>query len=106
MAARLRQGMRRHCRPSPASSGAFTDGKFPLDSSQTGGARAEEKEARVALLGLGYAGFGSDGLEDWRQFLTRFGGLGGGGGGRFRPPSPNIGRTHADVSSPPRPQGA
>src|SRR5439155_27374813 len=75
MAARLRQGMRRHCRPSPASSGAFTDGKFPLDSSQTGGSRSVEKEARVALLGLGYAGFGSDALEDWRQFGTGLVGL-------------------------------
>ena len=24
----------------------------------------------MALLGLGYAGFGSDNLEDWRQFGT------------------------------------
>src|SRR5437762_13638163 len=68
MAARLRQGMRRHCRPSPASSGAFTDGKYPLDSSQTGASRSEEKEARVAMLGLGDAGFGSDALVDWRHF--------------------------------------
>src|SRR6266446_9524673 len=75
MAARLRQGMRRHRRPSPASSGAFTDGKYPLDSSQTGGSRSEEKEARVALLGLGYADFGSDALEDWRQFGTGLVGL-------------------------------
>ena len=27
-------------------------------------------EARMAILGLGYAGFGSDALDDWRQFGT------------------------------------
>jgi catechol 2,3-dioxygenase-like lactoylglutathione lyase family enzyme len=32
-------------------------------------------EAKVALLGLGYAGFGSDNLEDWRQFGTGLVGL-------------------------------
>ena len=36
----------------------------------------------MALLGLGYAGFGSDNLEDWRQFGTGLvGWLGGGVGG-------------------------
>src|SRR5258705_11197238 len=29
----------------------------------------------MALLGLGYAGFGSDALEDWRQFGTSLVGL-------------------------------
>src|SRR3954467_2885764 len=29
----------------------------------------------MALLGLGYAGFGSDALEDWRQFGTGLVGL-------------------------------
>src|SRR4029450_3660526 len=29
----------------------------------------------MALLGLGYAGFGSDNLEDWRQFGTGLVGL-------------------------------
>ena len=29
----------------------------------------------MALLGLGYAGFGSDDLEDWRQFGTGLVGL-------------------------------
>ena len=29
----------------------------------------------MALLGLGYAGFGSDALDDWRQFGTGFVGL-------------------------------
>src|SRR4029077_5690024 len=28
------------------------------------------RRRRMALLGLGYAGFGSDALEDWRQFGT------------------------------------
>ena len=29
----------------------------------------------MALLGLGYAGFGSDALDDWRQFGTGLVGL-------------------------------
>ena len=29
----------------------------------------------MAVLGLGYAGFGSDALEDWRQFGTGLVGL-------------------------------
>ncbi|HAQ80779.1 VOC family protein [Bradyrhizobium viridifuturi] len=32
-------------------------------------------EARMAILGLGYAGFGSDALDDWRQFGTGLVGL-------------------------------
>src|SRR5262245_19807537 len=32
-------------------------------------------EARMALLGLGYAGFGSADLDDWRQFGTQLVGL-------------------------------
>src|SRR3982074_2950011 len=28
----------------------------------------KQRRRRMALLGLGYAGFGSDALEDWRQF--------------------------------------
>lgn len=31
----------------------------------------------MALLGLGYAGFGSEALEDWRQFGTGMVGLQG-----------------------------
>src|SRR5215211_4723883 len=46
-----------------ASSGAF------------GAQRLQVTEARMALLGLGYAGFGSDNLEDWRQFGTGLVGL-------------------------------
>src|SRR3981081_4834898 len=29
----------------------------------------------MTVLGLGYAGFGSDALEDWRQFVTSLVGL-------------------------------
>src|SRR6266852_5576607 len=32
-------------------------------------------EVAMALLGLGYAGFGSDALDDWRQFGTGLVGL-------------------------------
>jgi len=30
--------------------------------------RRNSKEARAMISGLGYAGFGSDKLEDWQQF--------------------------------------
>src|SRR5260370_6468075 len=36
---------------------------------------ATNRGAQMALLGLGYAGFGSDALDDWRQFGTSLVGL-------------------------------
>src|SRR3979411_2575805 len=35
----------------------------------------DRRRRRMALLGLGYAGFGSDRLDDWRQFGTSLVGL-------------------------------
>src|SRR5216684_8357765 len=35
----------------------------------------DRRRRRMALLGLGYAGFGSDALDDWRQFGTSLVGL-------------------------------
>src|SRR3979411_1861731 len=35
----------------------------------------DRRGRRKALLGLGYAGFGSDALDDWRQFGTSLVGL-------------------------------
>src|SRR4051794_3459800 len=35
----------------------------------------QHAEAQMTVLGLGYAGFGSDALDDWRQFGTSLIGL-------------------------------
>ena len=67
-------------RPRPAAQLlGFESGKIRVafrSSSGGNNARKEnQRRRRMALLGLGYAGFGSDALDDWRQFGTGLVGL-------------------------------
>src|SRR6266550_1479661 len=79
MAARVRQGRRRGPLPVPAPSLGCERPKISLGFDPTGGGyypRPDKRqETHMALLGLGYAGFGSDALDDWRQFGTGLVGL-------------------------------
>src|SRR5712671_260092 len=47
----------------------------PTGGGLSGPEEQEAGDAHMALLGLGYAGFGSDALDDWRQFGTGLVGL-------------------------------
>src|SRR5690349_5397913 len=66
-------------RPSPAPGRGVRTAQTCVGFEQCSRARNARRlrtmEARMGLLGLGYAGFGSDSLEDWRQFGTGLVGL-------------------------------
>ena len=69
------QGMRGHRSRPFVGSGGFHGPKIPLRFASEPADQRRDKEAPMAVLGLGYAGFGSDALDDWRQFGTGLLGL-------------------------------
>src|SRR3954470_5102599 len=79
MAGGVRQGRRRHTWPVSKPSLGFERQKISLRFDPTDGEHTPRTDKRrrrkMALLGLGYAGFGSDALDDWRQFGTGLVGL-------------------------------
>src|SRR5205085_7561869 len=66
------QGMRRHTWPVSKPSLGFERLKISLRFDPPDGEHTpwtdKRQRRKMALLGLGYAGFGSDALDDWRQF--------------------------------------
>src|SRR5690349_13979421 len=53
----------------------FQERKIPLSFASEPAGQGPGREKPMTLQGLGYAGFGSDALDDWRQFGTGLIGL-------------------------------
>src|SRR5262249_18625818 len=65
-----------HRMPLSAATGGLSDAENSLKiHPRTGGSTSGTRRCAMAVQGLGYAGFGSDALDDWRQFGTGLLGL-------------------------------